>query len=437
MSYLQDDMVVKIKNDMIMDMSVEVFKSFDTVSATPDQWDDFVASVDGEIYSTYDWCSIWWKHYGSNRKLNIFIFRHDGQIVGIVPLFMEKIRFGPVWLRVLKLIASDYSTNTVSIPIRPEYVDSVVVNLQNLISDMPYDVINFGKLSALYDCKNSLYQACLAYFGSSHTVIQNDGPPQTYFKLSDSLDSYLAELSHSKRNTIRRHRRRAAAAVGDRDLPVVAVPSDRQNVEQFFDEFMVAHQKRWNKAGKAGHFGDWPGSEQFHRDLIDANIKTDRLCLSKITASDTAVGYIYGYVFSNRYLDFLSSRSDSDVFAKVSIGRILYSEMIRLGSEKGLEYIDSMPGFYDFKIAIGGQMFTTSNIAIRTRTISSRVRQFVFGLFATILDAAYYRIWYSRIAPKMFLRRKSLWHSWIRTRIFSWLANRTEKMSDNKTGDDK
>lgn len=418
-------------------MSVEVCKSFDTVSISPGQWDEFVASVEGEIYSTYDWCSIWWKHYGGKRKLSIFIFRYDGQIVGIAPLFMEKIRFGPASLCVLKLIASDYSTNTVSIPIRPEYVDSVIVNLKNLISDMPYDIIHFGKLSALYNCKDSLYRACLAYFGTSHTVTQNDGPPQTYFKLSDSLDSYLAGLSHSKRNTIRRHRRRAAAAVGDRDLPVVAISSDQQNVEQFFDEFMVAHQKRWNKAGKAGHFGDWPGSEQFHRDLIAANIKTDRLCLGKIIVGDTTVGYRYGYVFGNRYLDFLSSRSDLGIFAKVSIGRILYSEMIKLGSDKGLEYIDSMPGFYEFKIAMGGQMFTTSNIAIRTQTRSSRVRQFVFGFFATILDAAYYRIWYCRVAPKMSLRRKPLWHLWIRTRNFSWLENRTPQISGNKKDGDK
>ncbi len=437
MSYLQDDTVTTIKNDMITDLSVEVCKSFDKVPITPNQWDDFVASVDGEIYSTYDWCSIWWKHYGSKRKPNIFIFRHDGQIVGIVPLFTEKMRFGPVSLRVLNLIASDYSTNTISIPIRPEYVDSVVVNLQNLISDMSYDVIHFGKLSALYDCKDSLCQACLEYFGSSHTVTQNDGPPQTYFKLTDSLDSYLATLSHSKRNTIRRHRRRAASAVGDRDLPLVAVPSDQQNVEQIFGEFMVTHKNRWNKVGKAGHFGDWPGSEQFHRDLIAANIKTDRLCLSKITVSNTTVGYMYGYVFGNRYLDFLSSRSNSEVFAKVSVGRILYSEMIRLGSEKGLKYIDSMPGFYNFKVAMGGRMFSTSNIAIKKQTRSSCVRQIVFGLFATILDAVYYRIWYRRIAPKMSFRRKPLWHSWIRTRIFSWLANRTVKMSDNKTDGDK
>ena len=88
----KNNVIAKIRNDTMRDMSVEVCSSFNEVSISSSEWDDFVASVDGEIYSTYDWCSIWWKHYGSERQLYIYIFRYEGYVVGIVPLFMEKIR---------------------------------------------------------------------------------------------------------------------------------------------------------------------------------------------------------------------------------------------------------------------------------------------------------------------------------------------------------
>ena len=70
-------------------VSVEVFNSFEAISR--EEWDAFVLSVEGDIYVTHDWCRIWWKHY-ENRDLRIFLFRAAGNLVGIVPVFIERLR---------------------------------------------------------------------------------------------------------------------------------------------------------------------------------------------------------------------------------------------------------------------------------------------------------------------------------------------------------
>ena len=81
-------------------ITVEIYHIFDALANMQQEWDDFIESVGGEIFLTYDWCRIWWKYYGHKRDLTIFVFRNGGEICGILPLFREKIWIGPLSIAV-------------------------------------------------------------------------------------------------------------------------------------------------------------------------------------------------------------------------------------------------------------------------------------------------------------------------------------------------
>ena len=55
----------------------------------------------------------------------------------------------------------------------------------------------------------------------------------------------------------------------------------------YFDRFLELHAAHWAEQGKLGHFGDWPDSEAFNRDLIARMATTGRARFYEI-AGDVA-----------------------------------------------------------------------------------------------------------------------------------------------------
>ena len=56
-------------------VTVGVYDSFESLASMAGQWDNFVESVGGEIFLSYDWCRVWWKYYSKNRELKVLVFR--------------------------------------------------------------------------------------------------------------------------------------------------------------------------------------------------------------------------------------------------------------------------------------------------------------------------------------------------------------------------
>ena len=105
-------------------LDARVYEGFDELGGMQEEWDEFVESVGGEIFLTFDWCRIWWRHYGGKRVLRVFVFRCEGRLVGILPVFFEKIWLGPVFVDPIKLVGTDFPPVAVSIPIKKGLIKS-------------------------------------------------------------------------------------------------------------------------------------------------------------------------------------------------------------------------------------------------------------------------------------------------------------------------
>src|SRR5437868_3463369 len=73
------------------DLDIETVENVETFSLLREEWDALVSLCPVTIYQTFDWQFLWWRHYGldARRALNILLFREEGIIVGIIPLFLE------------------------------------------------------------------------------------------------------------------------------------------------------------------------------------------------------------------------------------------------------------------------------------------------------------------------------------------------------------
>jgi CelD/BcsL family acetyltransferase involved in cellulose biosynthesis len=397
-------------------LHVEIYDSFEQLKAVQEEWDNFIGSVGSEIFLTYDWCRIWWEHYGAKRKLRIYIFRHENMIVGIIPLFFEKIWLGPVFVRAVKIVGSDFTLSQFCIPFAPGYIRVIVEKFyESISSENNWDILHIGPIAGLYQYYDDLKNTCEELFGRSYDVLCVGKDVQTYFKLADDWEKQLAGLKKDERYSIRRSYKTLCSDT----TGLISNFASIDNFKQLFDNFVEMHQSYWKSLGKLGHFGDWPAAYEFHQEVAEAQLRQKRLRLLEVKYHSGNLGYKYGYRCGNRYFEFLNARSVSKGLKKVSVGKVLFNEQVKKVLDEGVRCIDSMRGRYEHKLRLGGELFPIRNIYITRRKFYALVRVFVFRAFSRLLRLCYFRIWYCRIAQKLPVKRRHLWRIWIKSSAFA------------------
>ena len=400
------------------DVQVKLFCSFEELTSLQEQWDNLAASVGSGIFLTCDWCRIWWKYYGSNRDLRVWVFHKGTDLVGIVPLFLETIWLGPVCVRAARLLVSDHTLAQFSLPIVSDHLEEVVEGLAESLLREKWDILHIGPVAGLYRHSDALKDALYGAFGGACSISCKQKQVQTYYFVADTWEAQLAGLSKNSRKQIRRSRRELKRVLQDRPGDLASDCATIQDVDEIFVGFVDMHQKHWEKRGRPGHFGDWPDSFDFHREMAHAQLERDRLRLMRIHWGECCLGYEYAYRFGDTYFAFLSARTDCDDLADVSMHSIMLAEQIKAAMSENVGYIDDMGAKYEHKLRLGGKLFPMKDMyVVRKRPLClARVR--VFRLLSKLLHLGYCRIWYMRIAPKLPLRRRPLWRIWIRSHAF-------------------
>jgi hypothetical protein len=193
--------------------------------------------------------------------------------------------------------------------------------------------------------------------------------------------------------------------------------AERDDFETIFSGFVTMHQSHWQNLGKAGHFGDWPMSYEYHKEMAEKQMMHGRLRMMVSKWGDFPLGYEYAYKYGKRYYAILNSRLEPADIKNVTLGIPMFCEQAKMAINENVEYIDAMRGKYEYKLRLGGKLFHIKSICVIPRKISVRLRVYLFRLCAQLLNLCYYKIWYCRIAPKLPFRRRPLWKTWIRSRL--------------------
>ena len=136
----------------LIDMNLEavehrVYGSFQEVEGARAEWDGLVERVQGDVFSTYDWCSTWWRHYGHERSLQLHMLRVANTLVAILPLFSETHCLGPSTLRLVRVVGCDHSLTTCGLIIHPNWlIEAIDVVLKDLESHSRGDLLQIGPL---------------------------------------------------------------------------------------------------------------------------------------------------------------------------------------------------------------------------------------------------------------------------------------------------
>jgi len=396
------------------ELSYTIETSFDDLDYIREEWDRFVLMVNGGIYFSYDWCKIWWNHYSYKRKLKIFLFRKNDKLVGIVPVLVDKIWMGVTWVRLAKLIGSDSTLSVLKIPVLQYCAGQIyTILLEDMLVHSGVDLLWIGPVSGDDETVDDLRDNGVAN-NSTYKIYDQTKSCHTLFALPDQFDEYLRQISKSKKRDYKQGMNRLQKSF-NASYHVIDKP---QEILDEFDNFYVLHNKQWQGENKLGHFFDWPGATDFHREIISILSQMDRVRITKVVADENNIALQYCFFFGGVNHWFLPARVTGSDWNRFQLGTLMVVHLVNVSIDAKIKEIDGGQGHYDYKLKLGARECPLHSVLVGKDTFIHRVKCNIFIWMSRCINTVYYKIWFCKLAPKCpAVLRRPLWKIWIRTRM--------------------
>jgi CelD/BcsL family acetyltransferase involved in cellulose biosynthesis len=396
--------------ETIPGLRLERLVSVDDLDRVREEWDAFVERNGCDIYFTVDWLQAWWAHYGKGRTFEGLILRDGDEMVAALPFCVQRVWAGPVPVRLARFVGADSTIAVLSPAIVAGQEEAVLqAALDHLLGDARCQAVSLSPLSG----ESPVAGASERVAGEHFRLGRSDSTgPHTVFKLPDSFDDYLAGLGQ----TSRRDHRRSVRQLNKAYEVAFRTVSGEEAID-YLDGFVDLHTAQWQAEGRLGHFGDWPGSVEFHRDLLRRMAASGRARFYEITGDGRVLAIEQCFVLGNRCFWRLPGRDPDPELRKMGLGRTSAAELFRILIDDGQTLVEAGPGHYEYKVRLGCEELALRRIVISGRSLPSRLRGALLLRWADFLHLAYYRVWFLKVAPRLKLSRRPLWRPWIRTRV--------------------
>jgi hypothetical protein len=321
---------------------------------------------------------------------------------------------GLATLRVAKLVGADFALTIAAPAVRPEFAAEVYRQLVTSLhqSDRP-DAICFGPLADEDAVALGLKAACATAPQFDVVAGAAPGAVQTVFALPATFKQYIDSLDKRQRQNYRRD-----SNLLNREFSLTAdVVSEPDAVAAEFQSFVAMHQDQWAAQGRAGHFGDWPGSKAFNEELVADLSKLNRVRLVRLLADGKVIAYQYCFVIGDRCYWRLPARPGDTSWDRFGLGRVGLIRMLEAMIAEGIGWIDAGAGHYPYKVQLGGRERQVVSILLVRKTRLARFRSRIFLKLAAVMHFIYYRLWYLKVAPRFPIWQRPLLQCWIKSRI--------------------
>jgi CelD/BcsL family acetyltransferase involved in cellulose biosynthesis len=393
-------------------LSVRVETDFSDLESLRSAWDETVASLGSPIYLSFDWLATWWEFYGAGKDLRLFLFYREGVLAGVVPLYIDRIGFGPIKVSVARLVGANIPPKAFNPPIPPDLAEPVLkAVLAHLFQQDRCDVLSFGPISDEPNLTPALIAAASAarqLVGEVQTRLEG---VQSVFFLPGSLDEFFEAMDKDERK-----KRKYELRVLRRDPAVredVLADPDLAGAE--LEDFARLHAGQWQARGKLGHFGSWPRGLDFHRALAVVMARAGRLRFVRILAGPQVISSQYAFVFGNAYFWELPARLVDQKWQRASLGPAGFFALVDAAIKEGKNRVEGGMAHYEYKQKLNAREFPTQILRFVSRNAVSRLRVRLFLTLRACLLWLYFKLWYARVSPKLPARfRKPLWPFWLR-----------------------
>ncbi len=330
-----------------------VYSEFDETLVTA--WNGLYGK--GANYNlSYEWCSIWFKHFGKSRKLYIItVWDNNSELQLLAPFYLIRNR--------LALIGT-----------KPDLYDEFnVLYSDEKYLDSLFDHIEGSKLELLLKHVNSESEFAKYFI----TRIHKQGT-KTISSVTETKPSILPPfgLKGKVHSDVKRRKNNAVKQFGDELLFTYCV----ERKPQYIDEFIALHKKRWD----GGLFVKKANVDKFMKDIF---LHSEATVLSRLSfhRRGKAVAFHFGYLDSNKVLWSSLPSYDTD-YHDISPGKVLLYDLIFYSFGKGIAKFDFGRGSEPYKSTFANNHVILFNMKtynkgtiIKIRQLIDKILKLIFG----------------------------------------------------------
>jgi CelD/BcsL family acetyltransferase involved in cellulose biosynthesis len=298
---------------------VEPVESLDSVR---EEWSALAAET-GNIFATWEWTSIWWRHFGRGRELLAqACYSPDGSLFAILPLYLSAVR--P--LRMARFLGHPEADNLGPVCSRTDRAAAARALLEALRRE---------RLDLFVGENVPADEGWAAFLGAK--VLRRTGSPVLRFR-GASWDELLAARSSNFREQVRRRERKLRREHEVR----FRLSDDPAQLHDDLDILFSLHSARWKGGGLFTST-----SEGFHREFAVCALERGWLRLWMLEVDGAPVAAWYGFRFGDAESYYQAGRDPA--WSGASVGFVLLAHTIREALEDGVAEYRFLEGGEDYK----------------------------------------------------------------------------------------
>jgi CelD/BcsL family acetyltransferase involved in cellulose biosynthesis len=237
-------------------------------------WQQLHTECEAVPFLRWSWLALWWDIYRQRGdRLHLLVVRDGARLVAVAPLYLQHSQND--CLRFLGTGESEYEE------VCSEYLDLLIApgyerDCLNLFRDyLLSPARRWTQMQFDRTLPGSLIERLIHRLDERCSVLMEHSGWRYRLSLPRSADDWLAMLSDSTRDKLRRSERKLSRAGGLR----AERARTADDAERLLDELTRLHSARWAERGRAGVFAA-PRFNAFHRQLTRQLIGQDSLNLA-------------------------------------------------------------------------------------------------------------------------------------------------------------
>jgi len=324
---------------MLKIRDINTFKELQNLKPT---WNDALQkSKDNTVFSTWEWLSCWWKHFGEGRQLRVLVAQEKEEILGIAPLMLSRYNFMQIGkIAKIEFLGSPHSDYNNFILLKSEK-ECIKLMLEYLMAQPDWD---FLQLRDVHDESLSLKLLYEVRANQSWNLEFRVDTLCPYITISISFSDFMNRLGPNIRANIRRQMRK----LQKKYRVSIKTHADFGSINKAMNTFFDLHQKRWTAKGEPGAFAS-KTIRDFHIDIARRFAEKNWLSLYFLAVDDKSIAAEYSFCYDQKVYHYLSGFDPK--FERYSVGNLLRSHIIEVYVQKGYKEFDLMRGYGPYEHA--------------------------------------------------------------------------------------
>lgn len=319
-------------------MNVNIISIYNELLELEKDWEYiFEKSGTNNIFTSWEWCSLWWKHYGKNQKLLVLVIKDGAEIIGIAPLMVSKGNYSTLWRPVVSFWGGELADYMDFLILRDnKEVISVIINFFMKHDD--WGMIDFKRIP---ESSPNLIPIRECAAGLKYPYNFRVSCVSPIVKIKKDWDDYYKSISKGLRQDIRTGYNKFKLT-GDIEFETYNIPSPKALLDDLFE----LHRKRQDyKLGQS--LFELQDNLGFFYDLAFAFSRIGWADISVLKTTNRIVSAVFALKYKGIFYYWIPVFAPE--FIKYSPGKIHIHALLKNCFEQNYEIFDFMRGDEEYK----------------------------------------------------------------------------------------